>query len=271
MNRPHFFALLLFIVAGCQIEPKAPDLLALGDVVDLSYPYKNDTIYWPTEKGFEKITRAEGMTDKGYYYSAYAVQTAEHGGTHLDAPIHFAEGRHSTDQIPIEQLMGTAVVIAVEEQAANNRDYQVRQTDLENWETEHGPIPTGAIVLFRTGYGKYWPNRLQYLGTDARGKEAVPLLHFPGIDPAAAQWLVNERNIKAVGIDTASIDYGQSSLFETHQILLGANIPAFENVANLERLPATGAQLVALPMNIEGGSGAPLRIIGFVPPPRPKD
>lgn len=257
--------LLAILLAGCQTTPTQLDILALGGVVDLSYPYNEQTIYWPTEKGFEKSTRYEGMTDKGYYYTAYSVETAEHGGTHLDAPIHFAAERHTTDAIPLEQLLGPAVVIDITAQVAQDRDYQLAIADLEAWEAQHGDIPAETILLVRTGYGKYWPDREAYLGTAALGEAAVAQLHFPGIGPEAAQWLVDQRGIKAVGIDTASIDHGQSTLFEAHRILLGANIPAFENVANLEALPATGAQVIALPMKIEGGSGAPLRIIALVP------
>ena len=239
--------------------------LVSGRLVDMSYPYNADTIYWPTEKGFEKTTGFEGMTDKGYYYSAYSVKTAEHGGTHLDAPIHFAEGRHTTDEVPLTQLMGAAMVIDVSEGAEKNRDYLISVADITRWEASNGELADGSLVLFRTGYGKHWPNRKDYLGTDRYGAEAVAELHFPGISKEAAEFLVTERRIAAVGIDTPSIDYGQSTHFEAHQILLGANIPAFENVANLNQLPARGASVIALPMKIEGGSGAPLRMVGIVP------
>jgi len=156
-------------------------------------------------------------------------------------------------------------VIDVSAAADADRDYLITTGDIQAWENEHGMIPDGSIVLFRTGYGKYWPDRDAYMGTAERGADAVALLHFPGIDPATATLLATERSVKAVGIDTPSIDYGQSALFETHQNLLGANIPAFENVANLDQLPETGAWLVALPMKIEGGSGGPLRMIGIIP------
>ncbi len=235
-----------------------------GTVVDMSWPYNAETIYWPTEKGFEKTTRAEGMTDKGYYYSAYSVKTAEHGGTHLDAPIHFAAGRHTADQIPLEQMMGPAAVIDVSANVEGNPDYLVSVADIEAWEKQHGQLAAGAIVLLRTGYGSRWPQREAYLGTAALGPEAVPRLHFPGLSAEAATLLVEGREIDAVGIDTASIDRGQSQDFMAHRILLGANIPVFENVARLEQLPATGATVIALPMKIEGGSGAPLRIVGII-------
>ncbi len=255
--------ILLLLLCCCPLAGAAGDWPA-GRLVDMSWPYDSSTIYWPTEKGFEKTTRAEGMTDKGYYYSAYSICTAEHGGTHLDAPVHFAEGRHTADQVPVERLMGPAVVIDVRQKVAGDVDYLVSVADIAGWESRHGPIPDGSIVLLRTGFGQFWPDRLKYLGTDARGEGAVAQLHFPGLSAQAAKMLAEDRNIDAVGIDTASIDYGQSKDFMAHRILLGANIPVFENVARLEELPETSAHIVALPMKIAGGSGAPLRIVGVV-------
>lgn len=256
-----FIATILVSTMALSAENDFP----AGTLVDMSYPYNKQTIYWPTEPGFIKKTNFEGNTDKGYYYSAYSVTTAEHGGTHLDAPVHFFEGGHAVDEIPLERLMGAAVVIDVKEQVADNRDYQISVKDIEDWEKANGTIPDGVIVLFRTGYGEYWPDRTDYLGTAELGVEGVAKLHFPGIDPAAATFLASKRNIKSVGIDTASIDYGQSILYETHQHLFEANIPAFENVANLDKLPVKGATVIALPMKIEGGSGGPLRMVGIVP------
>jgi len=161
--------------------------------------------------------------------------------------------------------MGPAVVVDVSEQAGADRDYQISIEDLQTWESEHGAIPDGSILLFRTGYGQFWPDREAYMGTAERGPQAVFKLHFPGIHPDAARWLVENRVIHAVGLDTPSIDFGQSRFFESHQVLFEANIPAFENVANLDRLPETGAHVIALPMKIEGGSGGPLRMVGILP------
>ncbi len=263
-------AVLLFslgcAVVGCnQGATEAPFAFPSGTLVDMSYAYNENTIYWPTAPGFVKSTDFEGVTEGGYYYSAYSFSTAEHGGTHLDAPIHFSEGKHAADQIPLDRLMGPAVVIDVESQAAENRDYLITAEDILHWESQNGAIPAGSIVLFRTGFGKFWPDREAYMGTALLGTEGVAQLHFPGIDPNAAALLATEREVRAVGIDTPSIDYGQSTLFETHQTLFGANIPAFENVANLDQLPLTGALVIALPMKIEGGSGGPLRMVGIIP------
>ena len=204
------------------------------------------------------------MNDKGYFYSAYRYSAAEHGGTHLDSPVHFAKGRHTVDQIPLQQLMGSAVVVDVTSQCASNPDYQVNVADFQNWERRNGRIALGTIVLLRTGFGKFYPDRKKYLGTEERGAGAVAKLHFPGLDPAAARWLTENRSIKAIGLDTPSIDYGQSTLFESHRILFEKNIPAFENVANLDQLPLKGFSVIALPMKIKGGSGGPLRIVALV-------
>lgn len=233
-------------------------------VIDLSYAFDSTTVYWPTAESFQLETDFEGNTEQGYYYSAYRYRAAEHGGTHLDAPVHFAKGRQSVDQISLEQLMGPGVLIDVTSQCAANADYLVSVSDIQQWERRHGRIPAGSILFLRTGFGKYYPDRKKYLGTDERGAAAVPKLHFPGLDPKAARWLTENRAIKAVGLDTASIDHGQSTLFESHRILFDKNIPAFENVANLDQLPVKGFSIVALPMKIKGGSGGPLRIIAML-------
>ena len=216
-------------------------------------------------KTFKKTTVYEGYTDKGFYYTAYAFSTAEHGGTHIDAPIHFAEGRQSVSELPLTQLIGGAVVIRIHEQARANRNYQLSVADVMAWEQRHGVIPASSIVLVDTGSSKLWPDKVSYMGTDKRGEEGVKALRFPGIHPDAATFLAEKRHIKAVGLDTPSIDYGGSTLYKTHQVLFEKNIPGFENVANLDQLPEKGFTVVALPMKIKGGSGAPLRIVAFVP------
>ena len=207
---------------------------------------------------------AEGSdSPNGDFYAANQFCTAEHGGTHLDAPIHFSEGGHSAEEIPVEQLIGLGVVVDVSAKCASDRDYRVQVADFHAWEGEHGRLPEGAIVLLRTGWGERWSDPEAYLGTALTGPEAVPELHFPGLHPDAARWLVTERKIKAIGLDTPSIDYGQSELFESHVTLFEKNVPAFENVANLDRLPPKSFVVAALPMKIRGGTGGPLRIVAW--------
>ncbi|MEZ4777593.1 MAG: cyclase family protein [Bacteroidia bacterium] len=244
-------------------EPSTP--FPQGKWIDLTHDFDENTVFWPTAESFKLDTVFAGMTEGGYYYSAFQFCLAEHGGTHLDAPVHFAEGHWAVNEIPLERGIGEAIVVDVSEGASGNPDYLISIADIEKWEKENGPMPEDAIVLFRTGYGKFWPDRVSYMGTDERGPEAVAKLHFPGIDPALATWLVNNRKIKAVGLDTPSVDYGQSTLFESHQILYKENILGFENVANLDLLPAKGTWIIALPMKIKAGSGGPLRIVALVP------
>lgn len=235
-----------------------------GELVDLSYPFNEDTIYWPTATEFTLTQVAEGETEGGYYYAANDFAAAEHGGTHLDAPVHFARGGDTVDEVPLERLVGDAVVVDVSERALADRDYLITRADLRTWEKDNGRIPRGSIVLLRTGFGQYWPDAERYLGTAERGPDAVSLLHFPGLGEDGARWLVNRRAVKAVGIDTASIDRGQSTDFLSHRVLGAANTPVFENVAYMDQLPNRGFRVVALPMKIEGGSGGPLRIMAML-------
>jgi kynurenine formamidase len=243
----------------------APSAFPPGELVDLSHAYDEGTIYWPTSERFRLDKVSEGVTPAGYYYAANNVFTAEHGGTHIDAPIHFAAGRQTVDEIPLDRLVGPAVVVDVVAQADQSPDYQVTTEDLLAWERQHRSIPPDSIVLIRTGFSRRWPDPAAYLGTAERGADAVQKLRFPGLHPDAARWLVDNRPVKAIGIDTASIDFGQSSLFESHRILFEHDIPALENLTALDRLPPDGAFIVALPMKIGRGSGGPLRAIGILP------
>ena len=271
MNNKTILFVMLLVSAFIFVSPRESlsqnisQLQAQGKWIDLSHDFSEETIYWPTADGFKLETVFEGYTDKGYFYHANNYTAAQHGGTHIDAPIHFAEGKQTVDEIPLEKLIGPAVVIDVSKKASADPDYLIGVKDFTDWEKKYGELPKGSIVLLNTGYAKYWPDRVKYMGTDKRGPDAVKDLRFPGLDPKAAKWLVDNRSINAIGLDTASIDYGQSELFESHRILFAENIPAFENVSNLDKLPPVGAFVVALPMKIKGGSGGPLRIIANVP------
>jgi len=258
-----FITLLAFISCSEKNESIAEEL-SDGKWIDLSYDFSDKTIYWPTADGFKLDTAFNGTTPGGFYYSAYNYCAAEHGGTHLDAPVHFAKGKWAADEIPLEKLTGEAVVIDVSDKALKDADYLITVNDIEEWEKTNGKLKDGVMLFFRTGYGAFYPDAKKYLGTDERGSDAVAKLHFPAIHPDAAAWMVKNRKIKAVGLDVASVDYGQSKDFKTHQILYEQNIPGFENVANLDKLPAKGAFVIALPMKIKGGSGGPLRIVAII-------
>jgi kynurenine formamidase len=249
-------SLLIFapIVSAAEFEGQ--------QVIDLTYSFNEKTIYWPTAKSFEHTRVAWGKTDAGYWYSSANFAASEHGGTHLDAPIHFSETGWSNDRIPIDRLMGPVIVIDVTEACAKDRDYQLTVSDIQAWEKKNGVIPKDSIALMRTGWGKFWPDKKKYLGDDKPGDASN--LHFPGFSKEAAQFLAKERQIQGAGLDTASLDPGTSKDFIAHQIFNSANIYGLENVANLDRVPEKGAHLIALPMKIEGGTGGPVRIIALV-------
>ncbi|MGH9458082.1 MAG: cyclase family protein [Thermoanaerobaculia bacterium] len=260
---PRILLVLAAIAAGCVTTPMPVDLRT-AELIDLTWAFDERTLYWPTSpSGFEIEQLAYGETPGGYFYSANALCTPEHGGTHLDAPIHFAFGGATADAIPLRQLIAPAVVIDVSAKAAADADYRLSAADVLAWEARHGRIEPATIVLLRTGWGLRWPDRESYFGDDTPGTTGN--LHFPSYGESAARLLVAERRVAALGVDTASIDFGQSRDFIVHRIANGADVPGFENVANLEQLPPRGAWVFALPMKIAGGSGGPLRIVAAIP------
>jgi D-alanyl-D-alanine dipeptidase/kynurenine formamidase len=238
--------------------------LARARIVDLTHPFDVETLYWPSAPhGFALVELARGRTAGGFFYAANAFSAPEHGGTHLDAPIHFAEQGLTADALPVRKLIAPGVVIDVRAAAAANPDYLLTPADIAAFESRHGTIPAGAIVLLRTGWGTRWPDRKRYFGDDTPGDAAH--LHFPSYGKEAADLLVRERHVGALGVDTASIDNGASHDFQVHRLVMAQNVPGLENLAHLEELPETGAWIVALPMKIAGGSGGPLRIVAFLP------
>lgn len=252
-------------LAACLCAAAAhadPLPINVSKLIDLTYSFDEKTIYWPTSKPFTWEKEAWGRSN-GFWYTAARYSASEHGGTHLDAPIHFAEGGATVDEIPLANLVREAVVIDISEACAKDADYLLTARDITNWEDRYGRLPEHSIVLIRTGWGRFWGDRKKYLGTD------VPLdtdnLHFPGISREAAELLARERKVAAVGIDTASLDNGSSRDFVAHQVLTGSNVYGLENVANLDTLPPKGATVIALPMKIKGGTGGPTRIVAILP------
>jgi kynurenine formamidase len=254
--------MLIALLALVLAAPAAALDLDTARVIDLTHPFDATTIYWPTAKPFALETVAGGVTAGGYWYAANNFCAAEHGGTHLDAPVHFAEGRWTADQVPLARLIGPAVVVDMSERAARDPDALLARDDLTRFERAHGPIPAGAIVLVHTGWAARWPDRARYLGT--AGNDASQL-RFPGVSAEAARWLTTARAIHAIGIDTASIDHGPSRDFAAHRVLGNANVPVFENLTGLGTLPPRGALFIGLPMKIGGGSGGPLRAVAVLP------
>lgn len=260
--RPRRLLLLTLLAAGCQTGP--PVDLSRVEMVDLTHPLSAETLYWPTSPTrFALDTLAFGVTPGGWFYAANTFSAPEHGGTHLDAPIHFYAGGATAEAIGLERLIAPAVVLDVSAQAATDPDYRLTVADVEAFEAAHGVIPRGVMVLLRTGWSARWPDPKAYLGDDTPGDASN--LSFPSFGEDAVRLLVEQRGIGALGVDVASTDYGRSQDFPVHRIAAAAGVPGFENLAGLEALPATGATVVALPMKITGGSGGPARVVALIP------
>jgi kynurenine formamidase len=251
--------------AAARPAPPPPALdLAAAEIVDLTWPLGADTLYWPTSPSrFELEVLHHGPTEGGYFYSANRFCTPEHGGTHLDAPIHFGEGRHAAHEIPLDRLVGPGVVIDVRAEAAADADYRLTVEAVRAWEAAHGRVPEGALVLLRTGWSARWPDARRYLGDDTPGDASN--LHFPSYGAAAARLLIEERGAAVLGVDTASIDHGPSTDFAVHRVAAAADVPGLENLTGLDRLPPHGFWVIALPVKIEGGSGGPVRVVALLP------
>jgi kynurenine formamidase len=253
--------LLAFATVGAAQAPPSRTL-ETAVIIDLTHPFDEHTIYWPTAKPFTWEKESWGKDARGYWYAAARFAASEHGGTHLDSPIHFAEKGDTADRIGLERLIGPAAVIDISEKCSRDPDYRLSAQDITQWEAKHAKIQPHAILLVRTGWSRFWPDRKRYLGTDAPGD--TKNLRFPGLSREAAE-LLAERGVDGVGIDTASLDYGQTKDFIAHRILSERNIYGLENLAHLDRLPASGATLIALPMKIKGGTGGPVRVIAILP------
>ena len=255
VHRLLFLILSLCALTSCTTAPPR--------IIDLTYPFDEQTVYWPKNQHFHRQDTARGMTAKGYWYASGTFAASEHGGTHLDAPVHFASSGMSIDEIPVESLVGPAVLLDIRVASQENPDYELGVPDIQKWEKQYGLIAPNDLVLVRTGWGAYWPDSKKYLGSATPDNPLT--LHFPGFSAKAMAFLVHDRQIRGVGIDTASIDPGQSRDFQAHQILSTANRFALENVAYLDQVPPRGATVYALPIKIKNGTGGPVRIIAVIP------
>ncbi len=229
------------------------------DVIDMTHALSPDSVYWPSASGnpfqYEaRRTQPSGAVSMGAY------STPEHHGTHLDAPIHGGDNQPSVDDLTPDDLSGPAVVIDVSEQSAADPDYAVGSADILAWESAHGRSPEGAIVLMYSGWSEKYDDAAAYANQDDDGR-----MHFPGFSEEAARLLIDERDIRGIGVDTLSVDPGSAPGFSVHGTVNGNGKFHLENVANVHLLPASGAYLIVAPIKIAGGSGGQVRVFGIVP------
>jgi kynurenine formamidase len=227
-------------------------------VIDLTYPLNSKNAYWPGEAYEPFKIEVLASLEKHRVYSA-KYSTPEHLGTHIDAPIHFEPNQPTVDQIPLQDLVGPAVVIDVSLKAEANPDYRLKVEDISEWEKQHGTIEEGSIVLLCTGWGRRWADYGRYKNADEKG-----VLHFPGFSRESALFLADNRKVKAVGVDSLSVDHGPSTDFPVHHIFNSRGRWLLENLANLDKLPPTGATLIVAPIKIEGGSGGQARVWALI-------
>lgn len=226
-------------------------------VVDLSYSISDELPQWPGDaKSFEARTDCKIEND-GYFARSFWMR--EHYGTHLDAPAHFVSRGITVEEIPAERLFGPAVVFDVQDAAAHDPDCELAAGRVAAWEAAHDLIPSGGIVLLRTGWASRWPDAVRYRNQDAAGT-----MHFPGFAPDAVR-IFMDRGVSGIGCDTMSVDPGRSQEFPVHRLALGAGLYHLENLAGLSALPDTGAFLVVAPIKLQGGSGGPCRVFALLP------
>ncbi len=261
-SKKWFLALIISLIAVVFLLPQQPK----GKLLDMTYPYDEDTIYWPTAKPFHLEKVSWGISEGGWWYASNEFSASEHGGTHADAPIHFAQNGRTIDQIPLQEWIGPAAKIDVTEKCEKNRDYLLSVEDIQTWEQKYGKIPEKAWVIMYTGIDtKYYPDKKKVLGTHKTGAVAIPELSFPGFSVESVEFLLENRDITGIAIDTPSIDCGKSKDFGVHQALFAENKLALENIANLDKLPPSGTMLYVIPMLIKDGTGAPARVFAILP------
>jgi len=226
-------------------------------VIDMTYAINGHSPAWPGDKHPFTAVVVATPAKQGYFARKFTM--LEHYETHMDAPAHFPPGKETLDQIPIQKFFGPGVVIDVRDKVAKDADYRLSVADIQAWEARYGRIPPGAIVMLRTGWSSRWPNEKLYRNMDAK-----KVMHFPGYSVPAAKFLI-ARHVSGLCIDTLSIDYGPSVHFPVHHTTLPAGLFHIENIANLDKLPPTGAFIIAAPIKLEGGSGGPVRVFAILP------
>lgn len=251
--------MVLHLLLLCSVASAAP---LAKRMVDMTYTFDETTLNYPGMKKFELKTLQNGMTDQGYWLRFEEFSVGIHVGTHMDAPAHFSKNGITIDQIPVPRLIAPAAVIDITAKAELDPDTEATVEDLLHWESVTGQSLNETILLLRSGWGKKWGNHEAFFGTPDNDPTK---LHYPGIAPDAARWIVENRNIFGIGTETLSFDHGPSLSKDVHQILLGHGLFGIENMANMDKIPIYGATLYVMPMKIGDASGAPTRIVATFP------
>jgi kynurenine formamidase len=251
-------SLALAVLLFAQYKPLMPDPNIYRAVVDLTHKLNDHSPNWEgSEKSPFEAHELGNIDRDGYYSRIFATQ--EHYGTHLDAPAHFAEGMWTVEEIPVERLVRPLVVLDVRTKVKNNPDYEVSVQDVADWESAHGVVPAGAVVIAYTGWDIRWNSQKEFHNL---GSDHVP--HYPGYSVEAAKFLVKTRDVVGLGIDTMSVDIGATTAYPVHQFTSKESVYHLENVANLGLVPPSGATVVVAPIKLENGSGAPVRLLALV-------
>lgn len=226
---------------------------SFGNLVDLTHVLGPGTPGFPGLPGFSVTPHTKHDPD-GFYGNVLSYW--EHNGTHIDAPIHFIADGLFVDQIPAQELFAPIAVIDIKERAASDPDTQVTPDDILAWERRYGRLPQNAVVAMNSG----WATRIGSVET-YRNADSSGTMHFPGFSKEAVEFLVNERTINAIAVDTLSLDFGAAAVFEAHVALLSAGRWGIENIANLDSIPPSGASVFVGAPKVASGSGGPARIL----------
>ncbi len=242
------------VPAPGRVEVRLPK--GFRDVVDLTHPFSPSLPVYPGYKPIQVRARTSIARDG---FANNEVTFDEHTGTHVDAPAHFVPGAVSADRLPVDRLIAPLVVIAIVDRAAKDADTLVSVDDLLQWEKRYGRVPAGALVAMHSGWDARVDNTDRFLSRDAKGT-----MHAPGFSEQAARFLVSERNISGVGVDTLSLDALSASKFVAHMAILGAGKYGIEMLANLGRVPPSGATVIVGAPKHEGATGGPARVLALV-------
>lgn len=243
---------LAAVTARARVSRRAAPS-SISRVVDLTHALTPEFPRWPGYSPFE-VQNSHNYGQHGFFANVWHIH--EHSGTHVDAPMHFSVKGWSAAQIPAEALVVPAVVVDIRSRVRRDADAQVRVEDIQTWEKRHGRISPGAAVLMWSGWEDRAGDQAAFLNIDSEG-----IMHFPGFSPEAAAFLVKERSVVGIGVDTISLDHGPSVDFGAHFAVLPANRWGIENLANLGKVPPRGATLFVGVPRVHGASGGPARVV----------